>query len=267
MGQSFNNSQNSKRSMPALVIMIIAFSFSFLNFIINVILNGSTTISNFLNFLIQISPMVLLAIYIIAFQNKQKLTVFVPLAIILLNFSIFQDFINSFNYVYEYGYTSFGSNISNFILAFTFHVPMFIFTGILIADAFKGLKKIGLVIAYSIFSYVYMFCSSFQFFIELGRILHFLSPAFIISYLFNFFACILFPIALLIFAKNGNVPSICKPKEIVQAQVISTNSNIQTVASVNTENQPIENIAVFCPNCGEKFNDDAIFCTKCGRKR
>lgn len=100
MEQSFNNSQNSKRSMPALVIMIIAFSFSFLNFIINVILNGSTTISNFLIFLIQTSPMVLLAIYMIAFQNKQKLTVFVPLAIILLNFSIFQDFINSFNYVH-----------------------------------------------------------------------------------------------------------------------------------------------------------------------
>ncbi len=267
MEQTFNNSQTNKRSMPALVIMIIAFAFIFLHYIINLVLGkNNLTFSNFFNLLIQTSPMVLLVIYMIAFQNKQMLTVFVPLAIILLNFSIFQDFINSFGYVDEYGYTLFAP-MSTLFLVMCHHVPMLIFTAILIADAFKGFKKNGLVIAYSIFSFIYSFLSRIPFLARINVILYYLSPAFIISYLFNLFACILFPIALILFAKNGNVPSICKPKKIVEPQTTSTNSNTQVVEIVKTENQSNENVAVSCPNCGEKFENDAIFCTKCGHKR
>ncbi len=249
--ENTNNLQANKRSMSAIVVGIIALSFTFLCGIYSHAQYG-TTFSSFKEiflFLLKLSPMVILVVYMLGFQNEQRVTILVPIVFILITFYLFIYIVESFTY-FEL-LKMYTSGIIRLVVTFVCYIPMIVFSSVLIASSCKGFKKKGVVVAYVVFSFIesaFVLLNHFLMYDAVnGRTDDLLTILLVVS-------VVLTAISILLFAVKGNVPSIVKVKTPVTCQCVSD----QSCETSNLE---------FCPSCGEKYVDGAMFCAKCGRKR
>ncbi len=290
MAENITLVQTKKRSIAALVLMIISFTFVF----VNTLVQKKFAIANFewgWFLFIQIAPMVLLAVYILVGQEKQRATVLVPLAFIALTLYVFSSIIAAFS-ADEPRYGEEAQQVIGIFQAIICFIPMLIFSIILIPAAFKGLRKTGLIVAFSVFSFIFTGLEFIALLINMEWY-DFVGGKYFLFDFLEMLTYILFPISLIIFASNGNIPPVGKsqtaqaqptaipcPVEPQQFAIPQHPENAQVAAPVaisetvvTAEESPAaaapETSAApkFCPACGTKFADTDVFCANCGHKR
>ena len=130
------------------------------------------------------------------------------------------------------------SSIITLVLALTCYIPLIVFSSLIIATAYKGMKSKAVVNAFSVFTFIIVGVKFIYF--TILYLQYSLDYSIYAYYLFDLLAITLFAISIIVFTIHGNIPSIIKP----------------FVPQVD-----------LCPTCGEKYLDGAVFCHKCGKKR
>lgn len=242
MEQNLNIYQSSKKSLAAIILMIMAASFTFLYGLVYFSATWPIGFGELLLFLAYLAPMILLIVYMLGYQDKQKATALVPVAFIVLTIFLF---ITTFMKLTksEY-YAPDAQGLITIGLALLCYIPMIVFSSMLIAAGYKGFKKKGIVNAFSVFAFI---IGGVRFiYILILYTDYYLGSTLFAIYLFEILSLVLFAVSLIVFARNGNIPTLINDAPVMIAPLVENST--------------------FCPICGEKLIDGATFCHKCGNK-
>ncbi|MBQ3115585.1 MAG: hypothetical protein IJC07_00995 [Clostridia bacterium] len=207
---------------------------------------------------VEIATYALLFVYATFFYKKKKVTVLLPIGILLVAFYNLACVIEAVYYfTMPYGY----ADATLIIEAMFLYLPIMIFAILAGVDAFKGFKKRGFVVTIAVLQFVIAFkwfINSIEIFSEymsfrgeqymyngLGRVL--------IFYLLNLITYVVFGVALLLFSSKADVPSIAKSgqkQEVIpqeaQPQVVPVVEQVVAVqpqeAQPQVEEAPVQEV-------------------------